>query len=72
MTPNPTQRTAASLASLGIFGFYRKGKGWSLYKCGVQTATKLNFVFSTAEFENIKSTYIGFMTNKQLKASFSV
>lgn len=68
---NP-DRTAARLALRGIFGLHRKGKGWNLYRCGVTQAVKLTLVFSAAEFESIQSTYIGFMTNKQLNLVYNM
>jgi len=63
MTPD---RTAARLALRGIFGLHRKGKGWNLYRCGVTQAVKLTLVFSAAEFQAIKPSYIGFYKPKQV------
>jgi hypothetical protein len=69
---NPNDKTATSLARLGIFGMYRKGKGWNLYKCGIAQATKLTFSFTPAEFATIQASYIGFMKNKQLKEKYNL
>jgi hypothetical protein len=70
MTAN--DKTATRLARLGIFGMYRKGKGWNLYNCGIAQATKLIFNFTPAEFATIQPSYIGFMKSKQLKEKYNL
>lgn len=65
----PTQRTAALLASLGIYAM-RGRAGWYLYQCGVETATKLNFNFSRTAFQAIEATQLAEgrpLTTRQVK-----
>ena len=66
---NQTHRTAARLASLGIYAMRGKA-GWYLYQCGVEQATKLNLIFSRAAFEAVKPTQLAegrTLTTKQIK-----
>ena len=65
----PTHRTAARLASLGIYAMRGKA-GWYLYQCGVEQATKLNFLFTRPAFEAVKPTQLAEgrpLTTKQIK-----
>lgn len=64
----PTHRTAARLASLGIYAIRGKA-GWYLYQCGIEQATKLNFLFTRAAFEAVKPTQLAEgrpLTTKQI------
>ena len=65
----PTHRTAARLASLGIYAMRGKA-GWYLYQCGVEQATKLTFNFSRPAFQAIEATQLAEgrpLTTRQVK-----
>ena len=65
----PTHRTAARLASFGVYAM-RGRAGWYLYNCGVEQATKLTFNFSRAAFEAVKPVQLAEgrpLTTKQIK-----